>query len=62
MMTQETFYRDLGSKARILASFNPYREASRKWPWRDPLTGGPFLFHDIVARERNGQPIHIYEL
>lgn len=46
-----------------IADFSPFRSSA---PIRDydaqPLTGGPFLWKDIVARERNGYPISVYRV
>ena len=58
----QKFYDDLASQAKLIAEFNPYRKASRQWPYTHPLTGGPSFFKDLWERERNGQPIKIYKL
>jgi len=59
---RQDFYDELETQAELMAEFNPYRNASRTWPHMHPLTGGPFLFRDILERERNGQPLKIYKL
>lgn len=60
---QPSFYRDLAERATLLARFNPYKDASRKWPIdRQPLTGGPFLWTELVDRERNGHILEVYRL
>lgn len=57
------FYDELKKKAELVKRFNPYRDPARKYPLdTQPLTGGPFLWKELAARERNGQPIEIYKL
>ncbi len=58
----QPFYDELDGKARPLLFLNPYRGNKRQWPYTHPLTGGPFLFQDMVERERNGQPLKIFAL
>jgi len=60
---QNAFYQELRGQAKLVGEFNPYRDVSRKWPIDDrPLTGGPFLWRELVGRQRNGQIIELYQL
>lgn len=52
----------LQNDAKRLVRISPYEDDSIRFPFMDPLTGGPFLTKDIFARERNGQVIEIYAL
>lgn len=57
------FYEQLKQRANLVKRFSPYRDSNQIYPIDDqPLTGGPFLWKDLIARERNGQPIEIYKL
>lgn len=57
------FYSELRSEAQLLAVFNPYRDKTQQWAIDEqPLTGGPFLWRELVSRERNGQIIEVYQL
>lgn len=56
------FYEDLNESGQLIASFNPYRDSMRDRPFQQPLTGGPFLWKDLKARERNGMPLRVYQL
>lgn len=58
----QDFYNQLEQEEELVAEFNPYRSVSRKWPYEHPLTGGPFLWRDVMERERNGQPLKIYRI
>lgn len=55
------FQRKLLQWGKIAADFSPFCDVSSNHD-RDALslTGGPFLWNDIAARERNGYPIQIY--
>lgn len=60
---QKKFYTDLMEKTEALARFSPYKDLNRKWPIDSfPLTGGPFLWRELLARKTNGQIITIYRL
>ena len=57
------FYRELKEKAVLIRQFSPYRDPHREYPIDlQPLTGGPFLWKELISRERNGQPIEIYQI
>jgi len=57
------FYEDLRRQAQLVARFTPYKNPSRSSAIDpQPLTGGPFLWKELTARERNGQIIEIYQL
>ena len=57
------FFEQLQGNADLVARFTPYRNPHRKWAIDpEPLTGGPFLWSELVARERNGQIIEVYKL
>ncbi len=57
------FCKDLDQKAQLVAKFTPYRDKLREWPIdRQPLTGGVFLWSELIARERNGQIFKVYRL
>ncbi|GEM_PF-169033 len=57
------FYKELQQKAELVKRFSPYRDPAIEHPMdRQPLTGGPFLWKELVSRERNGQPIEVYRL
>ncbi len=57
------FYEDLKKEGIFLAKFSPYQDQSREWPIDSlPLTGGPFLWSELSARERNGHILEIYRL
>lgn len=57
------FYNTVRKSSQLVASFNPYRHREIEGPIdRLPLTGGPFLWKDLMARRANGQPIKIYQL
>ena len=57
------FFERLKDEAALVARWNPYRKASRdELADLQPLTGGPFLFEDLLPRERNGPLLEIYRL
>ena len=57
------FYDKLRERAELVKRFSPYRDSTREYPIdSQPLTGGPFLWKELLARERNGQPIEVYRL
>lgn len=57
------FYQALGEEGKLLQRWTPYRDPSRKFSMdRQPLTGGPFLWSELIARKRNGEIIELYEL
>jgi len=59
----QQFYSDLEKRAKLLVTFSPYKDSLREWPIDSmPLTGGPLLWSELIARKANGQIIKIYEL
>jgi len=57
------FYEALKKEAELVKRFTPYRDPDREFPYdRQPLTGTPFLWKELVSRERNGQPIEVFKL
>ncbi len=57
------FYQALRQKAEQVARFSPYKDSSIDQALdRQPLTGGPFLWKELIARNRNGQIIEVYRL
>ena len=57
------FYTELAKKTELLSVFSPYKDKARRWSIDDePLTGGPFLWRELISRERNGQVIEVYRL
>lgn len=57
------FYRDLKREGVLMARFSPYKDESIEWPLDiQPLTGGPFLWEELLARFRSGQIIELYKL
>lgn len=57
------FYSDLKREGVLLARFSPYKDEAIEWPLDiQPLTGGPFLWEELLARQRNGQIIELYKL
>ena len=60
---RDLFFQALPANADRLATFSPYRD-SRDLTLHDPqaMTGGPFLWKDILARSRGGYPVSIYRV
>lgn len=60
---RDPFLMELRQNATRIMSFSPYKNPANK-QIDDPqsLTGGPFFWKDMMARERNGYPIAVYEL
>jgi hypothetical protein len=57
------FFDDLASSGTLIKRFSPYKDKNLQWPIdHQPLTGAPFTWSEIHARERNGHIIEIYEL
>ena len=57
------FYEELQKEDRLVKRFTPYRDSKRQYPIdQQPLTGGPFLWSELISREHNGQPVEIYQL
>jgi hypothetical protein len=57
------FYKALQEKGELVKRFTPYRDGQREYPFdAHALTGAPFLWKELVARERNGQPIEVFKL
>jgi hypothetical protein len=59
----DIFYRELQKSADRLMTFSPYR-TPYDLTIHDPfaMTGGPFLWEDIMPRERNGYPVSVYHI
>jgi hypothetical protein len=60
---KDPFFQALQANADRVATFSPYRD-TRDLTIHDPqtMTGGPFLWEDILPRERGGYPISIYRI
>ncbi len=59
----QTFWPELEKQAALVKTWTPYKALERMLPFDDqPLTGGPFLWTELSARERNGMPIELYKL
>ncbi len=57
------FYEQLARESQKVAEFTPYRNKLQKFPFDEqPLTAGPFLWEELIGRERNGQPLEIYKI
>ncbi len=59
---QTVFYDDVHKNADLIAVFSPYKDHSNGPIDQQALTGGPFIWNELIARERNGQIIAIYKL
>jgi hypothetical protein len=59
----DAFYQALQKKADLVMTFSPYRNR-KDLTIHDPqtMTGGPFLWMDILSRERGGYPISLYRI
>jgi hypothetical protein len=59
----DTFYKTLQKNADLIMTFSPYRNRE-DLTIHDPqtMTGGPFLWKDIVSRERGGYPVSFYRI
>ena len=59
----DAFLNDLQKNADRIMTFSPYRD-SNDLTLHDPLpmTGGPFLWNDILPRVRDGYPVSIYKI
>ena len=59
----DPFIRQLQKSADRIKTFSPFRN-SQDLTIHDPqtMTGGPFLWKDILPRERNGYPVSIYKI
>jgi 4-amino-4-deoxy-L-arabinose transferase-like glycosyltransferase len=59
----DSFYQALQKNADLVMTFSPYRNRE-DLTIHDPqtMTGGPFLWKDIVSRDRGGYPISIYKV
>jgi hypothetical protein len=59
----EPFFQELQANADRVVSFSPYRDPD-DLTIHDPqsMTGGPFLWEDILPRERGGYPVSIYRI
>lgn len=60
---QTQFREDLEDQSELLEVFSPYKNPLQERTIDDqPLTGGPFLWKDLIARRANGLVIKIYRL
>ena len=60
---REQFMADLEQRATLMEKFTPYKDKARERVIDPlPLTGGPFLWNELAARERNGYIIKVYRL
>ena len=61
---EKEFYQSLTNQATLLAKFSPYKDRSlaNSIDEHDPLTGGPFSWWELKARERNGHTLELYKL
>ena len=59
----DPFFRSLQANADRIMTFSPYRN-SDDLTIHDPqaMTGGPFLWNDILSSERGGYPVSIYRI
>jgi hypothetical protein len=59
----DPFFQTLQANADRVMTFSPYRDP-RDLTIHDPqaMTGGPFLWSDILPRERAGYPISVYRI
>ncbi len=57
------FIHELETRAELIHKITPYNDSGLEGPLDvQPLTGGPFLWKDLAARDRNGVAIEIYKL
>ncbi len=57
------FNSNLKTESTLLKKFSPFKDEKIEWPPDDlPLTGGPFLWKDLISRHAGGQIIKIYKL
>jgi len=57
------FNSNLKTEGTLLKKFSPYKDEKIEWSLDDlPLTGGPFLWKDLINRRAGGQIIKIYKL
>lgn len=61
--SNDPFFLALQANADLVMTFSPYRNPE-DLTIHDPqaMTGGPFLWSDILPRERNGYPISVYRV
>ncbi|MFA5167159.1 MAG: phospholipid carrier-dependent glycosyltransferase [Candidatus Omnitrophota bacterium] len=59
----DPFFQALQKNADIITTFSPFR-IREDLTIHDPqtMTGGPFLWRDILSRERGGYPVSIYRI
>jgi polynucleotide 5'-kinase involved in rRNA processing len=59
----DPFYQTLQDQAELVMIFSPYLDQT-DMIIRDSqaMTGGPFLWSDILTRKRNGYPISVYRI
>ena len=54
---------ELETQAKLVAQFSPYKDERRERSIEAlHMTGGPFRWEELKARERNGHSIRVYEL
>lgn len=60
--TENAFYLALQANADRIVTFSPYRDPEDLTLPGQGLTGGPFLWSDILSRKRGGYPISVYRI
>jgi len=59
----KAFYHELRENAVLVKRFSPYKDEKIQWAIdSQALTGGPFLWEELMARQKNGHTIEVYEL
>lgn len=59
----QEFYAKLREVGELVGHFTPYQNSAvSRGIDPQPLTGGPFLWKDLILRNRNGQILEIYKL
>jgi hypothetical protein len=57
------FFHALKDSATLVKRFSPYSEDKIEWALdQQPLTGAPFSWRELIARERNGHILEIYKI
>ncbi len=60
---QPQFVADLAGTAKRVKRFSPYEDESIVYPLDpQPLTGAPFLWSELLQRDRNGQIVEVYSI
>lgn len=57
------FYEAIEKEGKLLARWTPFNDSEKESSYdSQPLTGGPFLWQDLLSRRRNGEVIKIYKI